>query len=118
MTENEVERIDALTERMSGGYIYSGDGKWSEIKEVVEDGDVIEFRTEARGYDSIPRELREQAYDAFDGEKVVVGCDIETGAGVREMSEQAESDTDECLFCENDSEKYCVVCKRGGDGEF
>lgn len=23
-----------------------------------------------------------------------------------------------CLFCDGDADDYCVVCKRGGDGEF
>lgn len=76
-SEHDGDRIEELYNRMEGGYMYDGDGDWSQITDVVKVGRAIEFRTEKVGYDSVPHDIRENAYDSYDGEKVIVGCDVD-----------------------------------------
>lgn len=81
MSEDGTERIEPLYERMAGAYTYEGNGDWAKIKDVVKIDDCIEFQTLAVGYESVPHGLREQAYEAYNGDKmVVVGCDVEAEA--------------------------------------
>jgi len=76
--EREEARVDALYDRLEGAYLYGGDGEWSRIDDVVRIDDCIQFNTTAVRYESVPHDLREHAYDAYDGEKTVcVGAEID-----------------------------------------
>lgn len=85
--EDDYQKSDALTEKLSGAFWYKGDGDWSKVREAGfeshEDGKAIVVKTKSIRYESVPHDLRQEAYDQYDGEnQVIVGVDGVAATGV------------------------------------
>jgi len=71
-TSEEGERVKRLYDLLSGGYMYSGNGEWSFIKDVRKVSDRLVFRTDSVSYESIDHQTRQEAYDRYDDNGTVI----------------------------------------------
>lgn len=77
--KEEGERVDALYDILEGGYIYGGDGDWSHIQDVRKHDNELVFHTRDVTYESVPKEMREEAYEKHGDGEVIVHPDGLTG---------------------------------------
>lgn len=59
-------------ERLFGTYEYRGDGEWYLIKEPPWDDVECDFFADSIDYIEVPEDVRERAYESFDGERTFI----------------------------------------------
>lgn len=70
--KSKAESVEEMDEQLSGGYMYEGDGDWFYINGVELHGGQILFDTDAVNYETVPHDLRDEAYEMHTKGEVVI----------------------------------------------
>jgi len=69
--------VNSITD-LEGGYWYEGDGEWGEIRSVDTSDKEANIVSRAIRYDCVPRDIRQEVYDAYNGDGRVIHPGEET----------------------------------------
>lgn len=100
MSEQGVGRIPEVKETeladFIGGFMYTQEEspRWSYISDITEEDEQITFHTVVRSADSVPRSVRQSAYDNYESGKLLLEGPDGGEQNVTTSTGTSQSDTD------------------------